>query len=360
VSTRERDQLLSVELNLDTPQHEKSAQLESLHARKFFPTLSTPSGSGMGVAVKAVDFTKRFGSTVAVDRLNLEIYEGEIFGLLGPNGSGKSTTLLTIATVYRPTSGDIYVFGHSVSKEGDEVRKHVGIAFQEPKAMWVDTPYELLLWHARVVGYSSSEAKAVVKEVMERLGLWEHRKKQFYQLSGGTRKKLEIAKVMIQRPRLAIFDEPTAQVDVITKHALWDIVREMRDNGSTVIVATNDMFEAERVCERIAIMYRGKLRALGTVRELKDQVPGGDVVEISFEGPREVVERALEKLNGVSKYVVDDGRLVAYMNRGEEMAAEIVNLLSSSGVRVKRIMVQEPTLDDVFFYFTGARLGESQ
>jgi ABC-2 type transport system ATP-binding protein len=314
----------------------------------------------MGVAVKAVNFTKRFGSTVAVDGLNLEVYEGEIFGLLGPNGSGKSTTLLTIATVYRPTSGDIYVFGHSVTREGDTVRKYVGIAFQEPKAMWVDTPYELLLWHARVVGHSSSEAKAVVKEVMERLGLWEHRRKQFYQLSGGTRKKLEIAKVMIQRPKLAIFDEPTAQVDVITKHALWDVVREMRDSGSTVIVATNDMFEAEKVCERIAILYKGKLRALGTVRELKDQVPGGDVVEIVFEGPRVVVERALEKLGGVSRYVVDDGRLVAYMNRGEEVAAEIVNLLSASGVRIKRIMVQEPTLDDVFFYFTGARLGEGQ
>ena len=314
----------------------------------------------MGVAVKAVNFTKRFGSTVAVDGLNLEVYEGEIFGLLGPNGSGKSTTLLTIATVYRPTSGDIYVFGHSVTREGDTVRKYVGIAFQEPKAMWVDTPYELLLWHARVVGHSSSEAKAVVKEVMERLGLWEHRRKQFYQLSGGTRKKLEIAKVMIQRPKLAIFDEPTAQVDVITKHALWDVVREMRDSGSTVIVATNDMFEAEKICERVAILYKGKLRALGTVRELKDQVPGGDVVEIVFEGPRVVVERALEKLGGVSRYVVDDGRLVAYMNKGEEVAAEIVNLLSASGIRIKRIMVQEPTLDDVFFYFTGARLGEGQ
>ena len=314
----------------------------------------------MGVAVKAVNFTKRFGSTVAVDGLNLEVYEGEIFGLLGPNGSGKSTTLLTIATVYRPTSGDIYVFGHSVTREGDTVRKYVGIAFQEPKAMWVDTPYELLLWHARVVGHSSSEAKAVVKEVMERLGLWEHRRKQFYQLSGGTRKKLEIAKVMIQRPKLAIFDEPTAQVDVITKHALWDVVREMRDSGSTVIVATNDMFEAEKICERVAILYKGKLRALGTVRELKDQIPGGDVVEIVFEGPRVVVERALEKLGGVSRYVVGDGRLVACMNRGEEVAAEIVNLLSASGVRIKRIMVQEPTLDDVFFYFTGARLGEGQ
>ncbi|MEM4871038.1 MAG: ABC transporter ATP-binding protein, partial [Thermofilaceae archaeon] len=143
----------------------------------------------MGVAVKIAGFTKKFGNVVAVNNLNLEIYEGEMFGLLGPNGSGKSTTLLTIATVYKPTSGDIYVFGHSVTKEDDIVRRYVGIAFQEPKAMWVDTPYELLLWHAKIVGYSSSGAKQVVREVMEKLELWEHRNKQFYQLSGGTRKK---------------------------------------------------------------------------------------------------------------------------------------------------------------------------
>ncbi len=312
----------------------------------------------VSAAVKIVDFVKKFGDTVAVDGLNLEIYEGEIFGLLGPNGSGKSTTLLTIATVYKPTSGDIYVFGRSVTREGDEVRKYVGIAFQEPKAMWVDTLYELLLWHARVVGYSSAEAKSAVRDAMERLNLWEHRGKQFYQLSGGTRKKLEIAKVLIQRPRLAIFDEPTAQVDVITKHALWDVIRELRQEGSTVIVATNDMFEAERICERLAIMYRGRLGALGTVRELKDRIPGGDVVEIGYEGSREEVERAVSRLPSVGRYVLEDNRLIAYLNRGEEKAAEIVSLLTSAGVKVKRIMVQEPTLDDVFFYFTGARLRE--
>ncbi|MEM0226300.1 MAG: ABC transporter ATP-binding protein [Thermofilaceae archaeon] len=313
----------------------------------------------MGVAVKIAGFTKKFGNVVAVNNLNLEIYEGEMFGLLGPNGSGKSTTLLTIATVYKPTSGDIYVFGHSVTKEDDIVRRYVGIAFQEPKAMWVDTPYELLLWHAKIVGYSSSGAKQVVREVMEKLELWEHRNKQFYQLSGGTRKKLEIAKVLIQRPKLAIFDEPTAQVDVLTKHALWDVVRAMRDEGSTIIVATNDMFEAERICERIAIIYKGELRALGTVKELKDRVPGGDVVEISFEGSKERVERVLSKLDGMGKLILQNDRIVAYLNKGEERAAEIVSKLLEAGVRVKRIMVQEPTLDDVFFYFTGARLGES-
>jgi len=309
------------------------------------------------IAVKIVDFTKMFGNFVAVDNLNLDIYDGEIFGLLGPNGSGKTTTLLTIATVYKPTKGDIYVYGHSVSREGDIVRKYVGIAFQEPKALWVDKPYDLLMWHARVVGYSTHDARRVVREVMELLGLWEHRNKYFYQLSGGTRKKLELAKVLIQRPRLAILDEPTAQVDVISKHALWDIITKLKREGMTVIIATNDMFEAERVCERLAIIYKGKLRAVGTVNELKDSIPYGDVIEVTLPSPQEA-KSAAEAINDLGKVVVDNNVVKVFLNRGEERVIEVVEVLRNRGIKVLRVMVKEPTLDDVFFYITGAKLRE--
>jgi len=306
-------------------------------------------------AVEIISFTKRFGSTIAVDNLDLDIYEGEIFGLLGPNGSGKSTTLLTIATVYRPTSGDIYVYGHSVTREDYLVRKITGIAFQDPKALWVDKPYDLLLWHAKVVGYSSSDAKKVVREVMEMLGLWEHRSKYFYQLSGGTRKKAELAKVLIQRPRLAILDEPTAQVDVLAKHALWDVIKKLREDGTTVILATNDMFEAERVCERIAIIYRGKLRALGTVDELKDLVPGGDVVEL-YVNEKTLPPQLLSKLSEYGRVEVREGVLRIYLEKGEEKTVNILDTLRAHGVTVSKLMIKEPTLDDVFTYLTGASL----
>jgi len=309
------------------------------------------------IAVKIVNFTKMFGSFVAVDNLNLDIYDGEIFGLLGPNGSGKTTTLLTIATVYKPSKGDIYVYGRSVSREGDVVRKYVGIAFQEPKALWVDKPYDLLMWHARVVGYSAHDARRVVREVMELLGLWEHRNKYFYQLSGGTRKKLELAKVLIQRPRLAILDEPTAQVDVISKHALWDIITKLKREGMTVIIATNDMFEAERVCERLAIIYKGRLRAVGTVNELKDSIPYGDVIEVTLPSPHEA-KTAAEAINDLGKVVVDNNVVRVFLNRGEERVIEVVEALRNRGIKVLRVMVKEPTLDDVFFYMTGAKLRE--
>jgi ABC-2 type transport system ATP-binding protein len=313
------------------------------------------------VAVRIRNLVKRFGSVVAVNRLNLDIYDGEIFGLLGPNGSGKSTTLLIIATVYKPTEGDVEVYGYSVTRDGDRVRRIVGIAFQEPKALWVDNPYELLLWHAMVVGYSLGDARRVVREVMEELDLWEHRGKFIAELSGGTRKKVEIAKLLIQKPRVAIFDEPTAQLDVTSRHYVWDRIKAMRDEGSTVIIATNDMLEAERLSDRIGIIYRGSLKALGTPAELKDRIPRGDIIELRVEGAiGDELIRKLSELLESDRISVSDGLVRAHVNRGEERIAMAVELLSRHGVRVKSVSMREPSLDDVFFYFTGARLRDDE
>ncbi len=307
--------------------------------------------------MEIVDLVKRFGNTIAVDKLNLSIYDGEIFGLLGPNGSGKSTTLLIISTVYKPTSGDVYVYGKSVVKNSDEVRKYVGIAFQEPKALWVDKPYEILLWHAMVVGYSMSDARKVVRQVMEDLGVWEYRNKMFSELSGGNKKKVELAKVFIQKPRLAIFDEPTAQLDVITKHQVWNMIEDLRRNGSTIIVATNEMSEAERLSDRIGIMYRGKLRALGTPEELKDGIPGGDIIEIIVDGPvRESFVEAIKNDIDAVRIDLKDAVIRIYVNKGEEKIARVVDMFSRGGLKVRQISLKEPTLDDVFFYYTGAKL----
>jgi len=308
-------------------------------------------------AVEIVDLVKRFGNTVAVNGLNLDIYEGEIFGLLGPNGSGKSTTLLIISTVYKPTSGDVLVFGKSVVRHGDEVRRYIGIAFQEPKALWVDKPYEILLWHAMVVGHSMGDARRVVREVMEDLGVWEHRNKAFAELSGGNKKKIELAKILIQRPRLAIFDEPTAQLDVITKHTVWRMIEDLRRSGSTVIVATNEMAEAERLSDRIGIMYRGSLKALGTPEELKDGIPGGDIIEAVVDGSlRQDFIEAIRGRVEATRIDLKDAVIRIYVNKGEEKIAKVVDFFTSKGIRIRQISLKEPTLDDVFFYYTGAKL----
>ncbi|MEM0365638.1 MAG: ATP-binding cassette domain-containing protein [Acidilobaceae archaeon] len=313
------------------------------------------------VAVKIINLVKKFGNVTAVNNLNLDIYEGEIFGLLGPNGSGKTTTLLIITTVYKPTSGDVEIYGYSVTRHGDIVRRLVGIAFQEPKALWVDNPYELLLWHAMVVGYSVIGARRVIRDIMEELDLWEHRGKFISELSGGTRKKVEIAKLFIQKPKIAIFDEPTAQLDVTTKHRVWDKIKALRDEGSTIIVATNDMLEAERLADRIAIIHKGTLKALGTPSELKDRIPGGDIIELRVDNriPDGIVKSLIEAIEA-RKLDYSDGVIRAYVNRGEEKIAIAIDILSRNNIKVKSVSLKEPTLDDVFFYFTGARLEEGR
>ena len=208
-----------------------------------------------------------------------------------------------------------------------------------------------------IVGYSMGDARRVVREVMEELGVWEYRNKMFSELSGGNKKKVELAKLFIQRPRLAIFDEPTAQLDVITKHQVWRMIEDLRVDGSTVIVATNEMAEAERLSDRIGIMYRGSLRALGTPEELKDGIPGGDIIEAVVDGSvgDDIIESIRSSVEAV-RIDLSDAVIRIYVNRGEEKIARVVDLFSKGGIRVRQISLKEPSLDDVFFYYTGAKL----
>jgi ABC-2 type transport system ATP-binding protein len=166
-----------------------------------------------------------------VDHLNLEIEEGEILGLLGPNGAGKTTTILMLATVIKPTEGTAYICGYDIRKNPDKVRELLGVAFQEPKMLWMSTPWDIVNWHAKICGISTQERKRRVREVLEALDIWEYRHRNAHTLSGGMRKRVEIAKVMIQRPKVAIVDEPTAQIDVVGKHKVWRMLRELREEG---------------------------------------------------------------------------------------------------------------------------------
>ena len=316
----------------------------------------------MKTSIKIENLTKYYGKIKAVDRLSLEVFDKEIFGLLGPNGAGKTTTLLIMATVLKPTSGTIYVEGIDVTKEPDRVRKFIGISFQSPKALHIDKVYEILTWHAKICGLPKGEIEFRVRNVMERLGIWEHRNKLFMQLSGGLKKRVEVAKILIQRPKIAIFDEPTAQIDVIGRHEIWNAIRELRDEGSTVIIATNNMSEAEALCDRIAIIHKGKLVVTGSPEELKDKIPGGDIIEITVDrkiNSPKILSEISSKINALSyKYSGNICRF--YLSMGEKAIPKIIEILKKYNYEVREVKMKEPTLDDVFFYFTGATLMEEQ
>jgi ABC-2 type transport system ATP-binding protein len=309
--------------------------------------------------VRIKDLTKRYGSTLAVDHLNLDVEEGEILGLLGPNGAGKSSTLMVLSTIIKPTEGTAEVGGYDVRKNPYEARELVGVAFQEAKLLWMNTPWEILTWHAKVCGVKNP--KQAAETLLKELNLWEARKKLAHELSGGMKKRVEVGKVLIQRPKIAIVDEPTAQIDISGKYQIWDMIRSLRDEGSTIILATNELGEADRLSDRVAIMYRGRLRVCDTPRSLKDSIPGGDVIDIRLETP--VENRAVVELKGIAGIVdlalVKPTHMRIYLNRAEKMLPKIMQLLSTLGVGINSINMKEPSLDDVFFHYTGAVLEET-
>jgi len=312
--------------------------------------------------IRIANLTKKFGSLVAVDHLSLEIEDGEILGLLGPNGAGKTTTLLMLTTVIKPTEGTAFIGLHDVTREPDKARTLVGMAFQEPKLLWVSTPWDVLDWHAKVCGLSTDERKKRVRWALEELELWSERHKIIHTFSGGMRKRVEIAKILIQRPKIAIIDEPTSQIDIVGKHRIWNMIRDLRDEGSTILLATNELYEADLLSDRVAIMHRGKLLVCDEPKKLKDSIPGGDVIEVALE--KDVSQKSLEKLKEINRIVdiltTKPNHLKIYLNQAEEILPQITEFFMKARMQIKSIHMSEPSLDDVFAHYTGLTIEEAQ
>ena len=308
------------------------------------------------------NLTKRFGKLTAVDNLNLEVEESEIFGLLGPNGAGKTTVILMLSTVIKPTEGTATVCGFDIKKEPDKAREQIGICFQEPKILWVSTAWDVLNWHAKVCGLSTQERKKRVKWALEEVNMWDDRRKRVHALSGGMKKRVEIAKVLIQRPRIAIVDEPTAQIDVVGKHRIWNMLRDLRKEGSTIILATNELQEADALSNRVAIMHKGKLIVCDTPKKLKDSIPGGDIMEVQLE--KDVPEGVFAELQAFKEVVsvkkAGSTQLLLYLNQVEAVMPKITKLFYDYNLKISSIHMSEPTLDSVFAHFTGLTLEEAQ
>lgn len=310
-------------------------------------------------AVETQKLVKRYGKTYALKGLNFTVNLGEIMVLLGPNGSGKTTLLLSLATVLKPTSGVAKVMGLDVTKQPTQVRQILGISFQDARGFWRHRPAEILEFHAAMCGMKKTESKPLIEEVLKDLELWDARNKLFMHLSGGQAKRLEVAKLMIQRPKFAIFDEPSSQVDLRGKRTIWERILQLREKGSTVLVATNEVREAEYLADRVTILDQGQSIICDTVQNLKDKITGGDIVELEFEQTENDpnVEDALSKIPGTAKLIsVDRNKYKAYVSIGEAWVPKMTNLCYERKVRVRSVRVTEPSLDDVFMSFTGKKL----
>ncbi len=300
---------------------------------------------------------KQFGTTVAVKDFSLAIHDKEILGLLGPNAAGKTTLMLMMGTVYRPTSGNITVQGLDVVKHPNEVRKRIGIAFQDPRVDGILGAFDVINWHLKMTtALGKEERERRVEEVLKTLDLWEARGKRTWLMSGGMKKKVEDAKVLAQRPKIAVFDEPTAFLDVPSRLLVWEMIRKLREEGSTVIVATNMMDEAERLSDRVAIVNLGRLVASGSSEELKRTQKGAEVLELTISDGPEVSQEMFREFDEVRKVSMIQNKIVVYLNSGRLLLPKIVETLSARGFKIDSVHLKEATLEDVFLSYTGQRL----
>jgi ABC-2 type transport system ATP-binding protein len=300
---------------------------------------------------------KRFGTLDAVKEFSMTIQDEEILGLLGPNGAGKTTLMLMMGTVYRPTSGKISVNGLDVVQHPNDVRKMIGIAFQDPRVDGILGAFDVLNWHLKMTtNFDKRERESRVEKVLRAVDLWDARNKRTWLMSGGMRKKVEDCKVLAQRPKIAVFDEPTAFLDVPSRLLMWKMIRELRDEGSTVIVATNMMDEAERLSDRVAIVNLGRLVAIDTPEQLKGRTKGGEVLELTVGNGQEFPRECLTQFSEVQDVSQENNKVTVYLSGGRLLLPKIVETLTNRGVKIDSVHLKEVTLEDVFLNYTGHRL----
>ncbi len=304
--------------------------------------------------------TRKFGDVTAVDDLSFGVAAGELFGLLGPNGAGKTTTINMLSTLLKPTSGRASVAGHDIASERDSVRKSIGVVFQDPALDGKLTGRENLEFHAMRYGLGKTERKARIDEVLRLVDLEDKAAVLVENYSGGMRRRLEIARGLIHRPRVLFLDEPTLGLDAQTRRHIWDYIRKLnRESAVTIILTTHYMEEADYLCGRVAIMDRGRFVALDAPERLKD-VLGGDVVSLELERPAPEFEAALAALDWIKTRKVHDGVLSLTMERGERRIPELIQTAHDLGVTVSCVNLRKPSLEDVFLHFTGRTIREEE
>ncbi len=301
--------------------------------------------------IQTQHLTKRYESLVAVDDLTLAVNEGEIFGLLGPNGAGKTTTLLMLTTLLRPTAGTATINGHDIVREPGQVRRSIGIVFQDPSSDDILTGYENLKVHGMLYHMPPALRERRIGEVLELVELTGRKDDLVKKYSGGMRRRLELARGLMHDPKVLFLDEPTLGLDPQSREKLWEYIENLaRTKRITVIITTHYMEEVDRLCDRMAIMDEGRIRALDTPANLK-RVIGGDIVKMRVSAPDTA---ALERLPFVQKVEARDHDLMLTVT---DASAHLPELLRAAGT-VEAVEVHSPTLDDVFLHFTGRAIRE--
>jgi ABC-2 type transport system ATP-binding protein len=309
-------------------------------------------------AIQVRNIVKRYGQFTAVDGVSFDVDEGEIFGLLGPNGAGKSTLIRMMTTLLEITDGAAIIDGFDVSKEPDKARRRIGVI---PQAMTSDgdlTVWENLSIYSKLYGIGAAERERSIQELLELVDLVQWRDSPAKNLSGGMRRRLEIARGLVHRPNIFFLDEPTTGLDPVSRVAVWEMITSIKEKRNlTVLITTHYMDEADRLCDRIAIVDHGKLVALDSPMALKNSVPGSSVIEAQFLNAPNDWEQRLQSLNGVTSVQPEGASMYRILTQdGSRTTTDLVETAVKAGVVLKSLTVQSTTLDDVFVHYTGRQL----
>ena len=309
-------------------------------------------------AIEVENIVKKYGDFTAVDDVSFSVKEEEIFGLLGPNGAGKSTLIRMMTTLIPITSGNARIAGHDVQKEADAARRAIGVI---PQALTSDldlTVEENMNIYAKLYDVPAKKRKAAIDELLELVDLTKWRSAQTKTLSGGMRRRLEIARGLVHSPRIFFLDEPTTGLDPVSRVAVWEMLTNIKSNRNlTILITTHYMDEADRLCDRIAIVDHGKLVALDSPTALKASVPGSNVIEVQFNNALPDWEQRLNTLSGVTSIKHEGAGMYRILTSdGSRTTTELVEMAVHGGVTVKSLSVQNTTLDDVFVHYTGRQL----
>jgi ABC-2 type transport system ATP-binding protein len=315
-----------------------------------------------GQAIAVENIVKKYGEFEAVKGVTFDVKEGEIFGLLGPNGAGKSTLIRMMTTLIPITSGKAFIAGYDVSQNADAARRMMGVI---PQAMTSDidlTVSENMSIYAKLYGVPRAERERNINELLEAVDLVKWRDAQVKTLSGGMRRRAEIARGLVHNPRIFFLDEPTTGLDPVSRVAVWEMLNTLKSRRQlTILITTHYMDEADRLCDRIAIVDHGNLVALDSPMTLKASVPGNNVVEAQFARPPSGWLEQLHALPGVESVQDQGGSMYRMLtSNGSQTTTGLVELAVGAGVEIKTLTVQNTSLDDVFVHYTGRQLRDEQ
>jgi ABC-2 type transport system ATP-binding protein len=310
--------------------------------------------------VEVEDLTKRFDDFCAVDRLRFSVEHGEIFGLLGPNGAGKSTLIRMLTTLVPPTSGTARIRGFDILRHANEVRQLIGVI---PQAMTSDldlSAEENMGIFAKLYGIPRERRRRTIRELLRAVDLELWADKPVKMFSGGMRRRLEIARGLVHEPRIFFLDEPTTGLDPVSRVAVWEMLdRLKRERDLTILVTTHYMDEADKLCDRIAIVDHGKLVALDSPLKLKASIPGRNLLEVSFSAVPPGWSETLKGLAEVAEVRSEDHVFRISSNNGPRTTVELLEAARAAGIAVASLSVQSTTLDDVFVHYTGHQLRDA-